>query len=99
MSIYAVILEVRLMLANTMESIYVTCIFSLQYDYFPMIKLFFFSTGLKGGPLSDEYVLEQFHCHWGKTNETGSEHTVNGHCYSGEVMDINVFMCCNIQVM
>ncbi|XP_063590670.1 carbonic anhydrase 1-like [Penaeus indicus] len=43
------------------------------------------SSSLKGGPLSDEYVLEQFHCHWGKTNETGSEHTVNGHCYSGEL--------------
>ncbi|KAG7174538.1 Carbonic anhydrase 1-like [Homarus americanus] len=36
------------------------------------------SSSLKGGPLgSDEYVLEQFHCHWGKTNDTGSEHTLH----------------------
>ncbi|XP_042211958.1 carbonic anhydrase 1-like [Homarus americanus] len=44
------------------------------------------SSSLKGGPLgSDEYVLEQFHCHWGKTNDTGSEHTVNGKSYAAEL--------------
>ncbi|KAK8728943.1 hypothetical protein OTU49_008888 [Cherax quadricarinatus] len=44
------------------------------------------SSSLKGGPLgTDEYVLEQFHCHWGKTNDKGSEHTVNGKCYAAEL--------------
>lgn len=42
--------------------------------------------GLRGGPLGDdEYVLEQFHSHWGKTNDTGSEHTVDGTRYAAEV--------------
>ncbi|KAK4295876.1 hypothetical protein Pmani_031579 [Petrolisthes manimaculis] len=44
------------------------------------------SSSLKGGPLgTDEYVLEQFHCHWGKTNDRGSEHTVDGKCYAAEL--------------
>ena len=41
---------------------------------------------LTGGPLEDnKYVLEQFHCHWGQDNDQGSEHTVNGEKYAGEV--------------
>lgn len=43
------------------------------------------SSSLTGGPLQHEYVLEQFHCHWGKTNDTGSEHTVEGRSYSAEL--------------
>ncbi|XP_049835561.1 carbonic anhydrase 13-like [Schistocerca gregaria] len=35
---------------------------------------------LRGGPLADTYVLEQFHCHWGC-----SEHTVDGRGYAGEL--------------
>lgn len=42
-------------------------------------------SSLKGGPLGNEYVLEQFHAHWGKTNHTGSEHTVDGKKYSAEL--------------
>lgn len=42
-------------------------------------------SSLTGGPLGNEFVLKQFHAHWGKTNETGSEHTVNGQQYSGEL--------------
>nr|XP_012326444.1 carbonic anhydrase 1 isoform X1 [Aotus nancymaae] len=40
---------------------------------------------LKGGPLSDSYRLHQFHFHWGSKNEYGSEHTVDGVKYSGEL--------------
>lgn len=44
------------------------------------------SSSLKNGPLGgDEYVLEQFHCHWGKANDRGSEHTVDGKCYPAEL--------------
>lgn len=32
---------------------------------------------IKGGSLPDEYVLDQFHFHWGATNEEGSEHTID----------------------
>ncbi|KRT84942.1 hypothetical protein AMK59_144, partial [Oryctes borbonicus] len=40
---------------------------------------------LVGGPLEDKYILEQFHCHWGETNDKGSEHTMNGKAYAGEL--------------
>lgn len=41
---------------------------------------------LTGGPLNnDKYVVEQFHCHWGCSNGRGSEHTVDGESYSGEL--------------
>lgn len=41
---------------------------------------------LTGGPLgTNEYRLEQFHCHWGCTDDMGSEHTVDGQSYSGEL--------------
>ncbi|XP_030766166.1 carbonic anhydrase-like isoform X1 [Sitophilus oryzae] len=40
---------------------------------------------LSGGPLEGRYILEQFHCHWGKTNQEGSEHTINGEKYAGEL--------------
>lgn len=41
---------------------------------------------LTGGPLGDsKYKLQQFHFHFGCENDEGSEHTVNGEAYSGEV--------------
>jgi len=40
---------------------------------------------LTGGPLDAQYMLEQFHCHWGETNHHGSEHTINGQKYAGEL--------------
>ncbi|XP_053414639.1 carbonic anhydrase 1 [Nycticebus coucang] len=40
---------------------------------------------LQGGPLSQNYRLHRFHFHWGSTNDYGSEHTVNGVKYSGEL--------------
>ncbi|KAG8570530.1 hypothetical protein GDO81_011301, partial [Engystomops pustulosus] len=40
---------------------------------------------VKGGPLQASYRLNQFHFHWGPTNDAGSEHTVDGKSYSGEL--------------
>ncbi|KAF8781778.1 Carbonic anhydrase 1 like protein [Argiope bruennichi] len=40
---------------------------------------------LTGGPLEHSYQLVQFHCHWGKCCSSGSEHTVDGKGYAGEV--------------
>lgn len=40
---------------------------------------------LSGGPLSHNYQLVQFHCHWGGTSSCGSEHTVDGESYPGEL--------------
>ncbi|CAB3385990.1 Hypothetical predicted protein [Cloeon dipterum] len=41
---------------------------------------------LEGGPLGEDiYQLEQFHCHWGETSAEGSEHTVDGRAYAGEL--------------
>lgn len=41
---------------------------------------------LTGGPLNDDvYIVEQFHCHWGCSDGRGSEHTVDGQAYSGEL--------------
>jgi len=42
-------------------------------------------TVLEGGPLSERYRLEQYHCHWGATPKVGSEHTVNGSSYPAEI--------------
>lgn len=32
------------------------------------------------------YKLEQFHCHWGVSDNEGSEHTVQGQKFAGEVI-------------
>lgn len=40
---------------------------------------------MTGGPLESKYKLVQFHCHWGVTSDEGSEHTVLGKKYAGEV--------------
>ncbi|KAF4531764.1 hypothetical protein B566_EDAN017132 [Ephemera danica] len=43
-------------------------------------------SSLEGGPLGDDiYKLEQFHCHWGPTCDEGSEHTVDGKAFAGEL--------------
>ena len=44
------------------------------------------TTSLTGGPLGDSvYKLEQLHFHFGCDDDEGSEHTVNGQAFSGEV--------------
>jgi len=40
---------------------------------------------LSGGPLDGRFLLEQFHCHWGATDDVGSEHTVQGQTFAGEL--------------
>nr|ANJ65971.1 carbonic anhydrase [Hydroides elegans] len=43
-------------------------------------------SSLTGGPLADdEYHLAQFHLHWGLTDESGSEHRVDGRMYAAEL--------------
>lgn len=46
---------------------------------------------LSGGPLGDsKYKLQQLHFHFGCKENEGSEHTVNGKAYSGEVYNVIV---------
>ena len=40
---------------------------------------------LTGGGLDGEYELWQFHAHWGDVDWRGSEHTVDGQMYPGEL--------------
>ncbi|XP_037069436.1 carbonic anhydrase 2-like [Pollicipes pollicipes] len=42
-------------------------------------------SSIRGGPLEGTYALAQYHCHWGREDERGSEHTVDGHKYAAEV--------------
>lgn len=49
------------------------------------IHAFFRVSELVGGPLDDSYRLQQFHCHWGFSSDKGSEHTVDGQSFAGEV--------------
>lgn len=57
-----------------------------MFDVITCIILGFFLE-LSGGPLEHKYKLEQFHCHWGCTSSKGSEHTVDGVPYAGEVSE------------
>ncbi|XP_023241985.1 carbonic anhydrase 1-like isoform X3 [Centruroides sculpturatus] len=45
----------------------------------------------EGGPAVNRYILDQIHCHWGKSNERGSEHTINGYQMAAEV-SITIFL-------
>ncbi|XP_034240013.1 carbonic anhydrase 13 [Thrips palmi] len=47
--------------------------------------LMFWFSELSGGPLASRYRLEQFHMHWGDCDNEGSEHTVDGQSYAGEL--------------
>ena len=40
---------------------------------------------MSGGGLTGVYTTVQFHFHWGSNNGKGSEHTMNGKKYAGEV--------------
>lgn len=40
---------------------------------------------IEGGPLHHKYQAEQFHFHWGKENDRGSEHMVDGNVYAAEL--------------
>ncbi len=62
--------------------------FNFHYDLSCMFTVSNLSPGLSGGPLSHTYQAAQFHFHWGKTSDRGSEHTVDGKEYAAEVNDI-----------
>ena len=38
-----------------------------------------------GGPLQNEYKIENFHFHWGSDNSCGSEHLLEGKSFAAEV--------------
>ncbi|ASK51291.1 Carbonic anhydrase, GAG-binding MV membrane protein [Eptesipox virus] len=59
-------------LINTGKTIKIKC-----NNRFPMI--------ISSGPLKYNYTVEEIHLHWGKDNNIGSEHTVNGKHFSGEI--------------
>ena len=40
---------------------------------------------VSGGGLNGTYTTVQFHLHWGKTNDEGSEHTMDGTMSPAEV--------------
>ncbi|XP_053654446.2 carbonic anhydrase 2 [Cherax quadricarinatus] len=40
---------------------------------------------LSGGGLTDQYTFAQLHFHWGRNQDEGSEHTINGGRYPGEL--------------
>ncbi|XP_048647970.1 carbonic anhydrase 7, partial [Marmota marmota marmota] len=42
-------------------------------------------TVVTGGPLEGPYRLRQFHFHWGKKHDAGSEHTVDGKSFPSEL--------------
>lgn len=69
--------------------------FSIKYDASKAQK--FFNNGhsvqvaydsegscLEGGPLDSKYKVAQFHFHWGKSSDHGSEHTLDGQEYAAE---------------
>jgi carbonic anhydrase len=49
---------------------------------------------LSGGPLEAKpWRLEQFHLHWGSSNDHGSEHTIDGRTFAAEVrLYITIFL-------
>lgn len=50
-----------------------------------------FVTDISGGPLHHNYQMVQFHSHWGTCSKMGSEHTVDGEHYAGEVDKLCLF--------
>lgn len=40
---------------------------------------------VSGGNLGGEFAFAQFHLHWGKKNNRGSEHTINGKTFPAEL--------------
>lgn len=52
---------------------------------FCYMKDILFFVVVSSGPVTNQYKLAQFHFHWGKHNDVGSEHTVDGKPYAGEV--------------
>lgn len=53
----------------------------LDHSYFNVMH----PTALSGGPIEGTYELLQIHCHWGEKDDEGSEHTIDGKKFAGEV--------------
>lgn len=54
-------------------------------------------TSLEGGPYVHKYRAAEFHFHWGRTSEEGTEHLVDGKAYSAElhIVHWNTELCSN----
>ena len=74
--------KVKHILTRTAIYVHGLVIYQTQEVHFPEC---FLQTELSGGPLSHKYRLEQFHLHWGATDDRGSEHTIDGCRYAAEV--------------
>lgn len=46
---------------------------------------------ISGGPLSYKYRFHELHLHYGRTDDRGSEHTVSGTSFPGEVISLKLF--------
>jgi len=44
-----------------------------------------YAASISGGPLTERYILNQFHLHWGSQSGQGSEHTVDGESFDAEL--------------
>ena len=61
-----------------------SCICLCTYMLCPYLPVKFtvdesYGASISGGPLSESYILNQFHLHWGSQRDQGSEHTIDGH--------------------
>lgn len=45
---------------------------------------------ISGGPLAYRYQFEEIYIHYGIENNQGSEHTINGYHFPGEVICSNI---------
>lgn len=48
---------------------------------------------ISGGPLSYSYSFHSLHLHFGRTDATGSEHTIAGLAFPGEVSNCEAISC------
>ena len=46
---------------------------------------------ISGADLSEDYVFDQLHFHWGHDDTVGSEHEIDGHDYPLEVKHIKMY--------
>lgn len=75
-------LQVKGTLINTGQ----TLVFRVDKD----LKL---PVNISGGPLAYRYQFEEMYFHYGISNSHGSEHTIRGHSFPGEVSHKNINHC------
>lgn len=59
-----------------------------SFERFELFILIGWIPEIRGGPLEGSWRLEQFHLHWGSSNDHGSEHTIDGKTYAAEVINL-----------